>query len=219
MDHTLGNSGEIHVVHIQGVSQDDVVALVVGRFTEPSSTGRSLVLKGSLDPNCTEREAYRLNRQSSSSMPFLSIQMPFQQGTVAIYPVNGQLHPLPTNCLISTHRLQVNLSILIGFINSDAGITKEIADCFIVLLRSITVRDNRHIPHLLQDIAILNLPASKVALLFHVPVQPDTLIGGLVQAAGKDGVTAHVRPERLVVAVKTVGTAQQRILRGKAVPC
>ena len=58
-----------------------------------------------------------------------------------------------------------------------------------------------------------------IPFLGHVPVEPDTLIAGHVQAVGKDGVASHTGPERLVVAVETIGTAQQRIFLGKAVLC
>ena len=95
-----------------------------------------------------------------------------------------------------------------GFTNPDADIADEIADSPIALLRSVKLSNSGHIPHLFQDITVLHLPAIGVSLLSHVPVQPDTLIGGLVQAAGKDGVTAHVGPESFVVATDTVGTAQ-----------
>ena len=54
MVYSLGNGGELHVVHIQRLPQDDVIALVVGRLTESSSTGLRLILKDSGDPNCAE---------------------------------------------------------------------------------------------------------------------------------------------------------------------
>ena len=54
MARSLGDSGELHVVHIQGFPKDNVIALVVGRLTESSSTGLNLVLKDSFDPNRAE---------------------------------------------------------------------------------------------------------------------------------------------------------------------
>ena len=56
----FGNSGELHVVHIQGLSQDNVIALVVGRLTESIGTSLRLVLKDCFDPNCAE--AGRIDR-------------------------------------------------------------------------------------------------------------------------------------------------------------
>ena len=42
MARSLGDSGELHVVHIQGFPKDNVIALVVGRFAVPGSTGLRL---------------------------------------------------------------------------------------------------------------------------------------------------------------------------------
>ena len=60
MARSLGDSGELHVVHIQGFPKDNVIALVVGRFAVPGSTGLRLCSKDSGNPNCAEPG--RINR-------------------------------------------------------------------------------------------------------------------------------------------------------------
>ena len=78
--------------------------------------------------------------------------MPFQQGTVAVYPVNRQLYPLTASGLIPSHRLQVNLSILVGFMDPDTGVTEEVADSPVTLLCAGQAGNSCHIPHLFQDV-------------------------------------------------------------------
>lgn len=67
--------------------------------------------------------------------------MPFQQGTVAIYPINGQLHPLATGHLISVHRLQFDFSALIGFTSPDTGIAKVVTGRSIIMVYPIKIWD------------------------------------------------------------------------------
>ena len=64
MAHSFGDSGELHVVHIQRFPQDDVIALVVGRLAVPDSMSLRFGGKDSLDPNCAETG--RLNRIGNS---------------------------------------------------------------------------------------------------------------------------------------------------------
>jgi hypothetical protein len=128
-----------------------------------------------------------------------------------MYSVNRQLYPLTASGLIPSHRLQVNLSILVGFMDPDTGVTEEVADSPVTLLCAGQAGNSCHIPHLFQDVAVLYLPAIGVPFLSHIPVQPDPLIGSHVQAVGKDRVATHVGPERLIVTGNTISTAQQGV--------
>ena len=80
----------------------------------------------------------------------------------------------------------MDLPTLMGFTNPDTGIRKEIADASIVLLHPSQVWNGRSIPHLLQNVAILNLPTAGVSFLGHIVIQPNALIGSYVQAVAKD---------------------------------